>query len=79
MFYCVGLHLEGPFITKTKRGCHREGNIRDTVPVSKEVLLKCYGDLKGVQIITLAPELLETLDTIEWLRKEYKDMQISIG
>ena len=79
MFYCVGLHLEGPFITKMKRGCHPEDNIRDTVPVSKDALLKCYGDLKGVQIITLAPELLERLDTIELLKKEYKDMQISIG
>ena len=80
MCYCVGLHLEGPFITKTKKGCHHEGNIRDTVPVSKEALLDCYGeDLKGVKIITLAPELPGALGTIEWLKQEYKDMLISIG
>ena len=62
-----------------KKGCHHSDHIRDTV--SKKELLKCFGDsLKGVKIITLAPELPGALDTIEWLKKEYKDdMQVSIG
>ena len=70
--------MEGPFITRMKRGCHNEENIRDTV--SKEELCKCYGkNLDGVKIITLAPELDGALDTIVWLNKEHKDIEISIG
>jgi len=70
--------LEGPFITKTKKGCHCERHIRDTI--SKEKLLECYGkSLDGVKIITLAPELPGALETIKWLHKEHKDIKISIG
>jgi len=48
--------------------------------VSKDELSKCYGEsLEGVKIITLAPELDGTLDTIKWLNKEHKDIEISIG
>ena len=74
----IGLHLEGPFITKMKKGCHNEENLRNTV--SKDELSKCYGEsLEGVKIITLAPELDGALDTIEWLNKDHKDIEISIG
>lgn len=78
LFTHIGLHLEGPFITRVKKGCHHEDYIRESI--SKEKLLECYGDnLSGVKIITLAPEIPGALQAIEWLRKEYKDIQISIG
>lgn len=78
LMFLLGLHLEGPFITKSKKGCHREDYIRESV--NKEELMECYGEsLKGVKIITLAPELPGALETIKWLCKEYKDIQISIG
>lgn len=77
-YFCVGLHLEGPFIDKGKKGCHHEGHIRATV--SKDEFQECYGDnLEGVKIITLAPDLVGALDTIKWLSKEHKDIQIGIG
>ncbi|XP_065886507.1 N-acetylglucosamine-6-phosphate deacetylase-like [Dysidea avara] len=74
----IGLHLEGPFISKDKKGCHIESHIKEVV--SKEDLLNCYGrNLSGVKIITLAPELPEAMDTIEWLSEEHKEIVISIG
>ena len=74
----VGLHLEGPFINKVKKGCHHEDLIRTSV--SKEKVRDCYGDsLEGVKIITLAPDLEGALGTIAWLSKEHKDIQIAIG
>ena len=70
--------MEGPFISKEKRGCHYEANIQNSV--SKEKLLKCYGDdLQGVRIITLAPDVDGALETIKWLDEEYKHIQIAIG
>jgi len=69
--------LEGPFISKQKKGCHDINFIRDSV--SEEELLDCYGSLNGVKIITLAPELPGAMETIEWLSKEYKHIIIAIG
>ena len=70
--------MEGPFISKDKKGCHIESHIKEVV--SKEDLLNCYGrNLSGVKIITLAPELPEAMDTIEWLSEEHKEIVISIG
>ena len=61
-----------------KKGCHHEGHIRPSV--TKEELQECYGDnLEGVKIITLAPDIPGALETIGWLSKEYKDIQIAIG
>lgn len=70
--------MEGPFISKLKKGCHIESHIRDSA--SKEELLQCYGgSLDGVKIITLAPELPGAMETIEWLSNEHKNIVISIG
>jgi N-acetylglucosamine-6-phosphate deacetylase len=52
---CLGLHIEGPWINKTKRGAHQEAIIHSpTVEQAKELLE--YG--KGViKMITLATEI----------------------
>jgi N-acetylglucosamine-6-phosphate deacetylase len=52
---CIGLHIEGPWINKIKRGAHQEAIIHSpTIEQAKELLE--YG--KGViKIITLAPEV----------------------
>ena len=70
--------MEGPFISKKKKGCHIESHIIEEV--SKDRLLDLYGgSLNGVKIITLAPELPGAMETIEWLSKEHKNIIISIG
>ena len=52
----LGIHLEGPFISRSKRGAHRLQDVQVTLNSFQE-LLDVYGsDLKDVAIITLAPE-----------------------
>lgn len=60
----LGLHIEGPWINKLKRGAHIESLIHSPTKEEAEALLK-YG--KGViKIITLAPEVCskEVIDII---------------
>jgi N-acetylglucosamine-6-phosphate deacetylase len=52
---CLGLHLEGPWINKEKRGAHIESIVHSPTITKVEELL-AYG--KGViKMITLAPEV----------------------
>ena len=50
-----GVHCEGPFINKMKKGAHHENLIQSNL--SPQVLQQCYGNLDNVRIVTLAPEL----------------------
>lgn len=70
----IGLHLEGPWINKSKRGAHLEKFIK--VPETSEVLsVLNYG--KGViKMITLAPEMCS--DGVLQLIKSF-DISISAG
>lgn len=52
----LGLHLEGPFIAKAKKGAHPENCLKDLSNGFQDVL-DLYGSLENVAIITLAPEL----------------------
>ena len=63
---CIGLHLEGPWINKAKKGAHPEEHIHS--PKLSEVKeLLAYG--KGViSMITLAPEVCSQ-DIIKLLRE----------
>lgn len=58
----AGVHVEGPFISKTKRGAQREEFIQDPTPEAVAQLLE-YSDV--IKRITLAPELPGALDAIE--------------
>ncbi len=56
----LGLHLEGPFLNPAKRGAHnpaflRPPDLRDVVSWSPEM---------GIRLVTLAPELLGSMDII---------------
>lgn len=62
----LGLHLEGPFICKSKKGAHDETVLR-TPCDGGESLQDMYGDLATTKIVTLAPELPGALDAIEYL------------
>jgi N-acetylglucosamine-6-phosphate deacetylase len=58
----AGVHVEGPFISKAKRGAQRTEFIRDPTPQAVEQLLE-HIDL--IRRITIAPELSGALEAIE--------------
>jgi N-acetylglucosamine-6-phosphate deacetylase len=58
----AGVHVEGPFISKAKRGAQRAEFIRDPTPQVVEPLLE-HVDL--IRRITIAPELPGALEAIE--------------
>ena len=72
----AGVHLEGPFINRDKKGAHNEAFIRDCL--SPKEVEACYGDLAYVRIVTLAPELPGAMETIRWLTEE-KKIVVSLG
>lgn len=77
----MGLHLEGPFISKKKKGAHPEKFVIDDVACNGLGLFEeCYGPkfYENTALITVAPEIPGMLDTITQLVKE-KNINISIG
>src|SRR5437867_6777349 len=64
----AGVHVEGPFISKNKRGAQRPEFIQEPTAKAVERLLD-YADV--IKRITLAPELPGALEVIDefWARK----------
>jgi len=58
----VGIHLEGPFISKARRGVHPSDALAKPSVETLEKLLKAAGGL--VRIVTIAPELPGAMDLI---------------
>lgn len=75
--FITGLHLEGPFINKDKKGAHKELFIEalDSQRINK--MTEHYGTLDFVKIITMAPEQPFALETIKDLTKG--GITVSIG
>jgi N-acetylglucosamine-6-phosphate deacetylase len=61
----VGVHVEGPFISKAKAGAQRTEFIQNPLPVGVRQLLE-YADV--LERVTLAPELPGALEAIEVFR-----------
>lgn len=59
----VGIHLEGPFISLTRRGVHPAGAIAKPSTTLLDRYLESAGGL--VKILTLAPEVPGALDLVE--------------
>ncbi|KAG8221848.1 hypothetical protein J437_LFUL003224 [Ladona fulva] len=72
----LGIHVEGPFINKEKKGAHPENCI---LPLEKgyETLVNVYGTLENVAIVTLAPELHNAGEVIAKLTS--KGIAVSLG
>ncbi len=71
----LGVHLEGPFLNYEKRGAHpQEYLLKLTVDNIKQVIGKYQSIIK---IITLAPELDSTGETISYLKSQ--GIIISLG
>jgi N-acetylglucosamine-6-phosphate deacetylase len=62
----LGAHLEGPFLSPKRKGAHDPTNVR---PVDLD-LLRGLLDSGQVRIMTLAPELANSLEAIELLLEE---------
>ncbi|MCK4441543.1 MAG: N-acetylglucosamine-6-phosphate deacetylase [Sulfurovaceae bacterium] len=69
----LGVHLEGPFINPTKYGAQNPKYIQKP----NFELIKDYIDI--VKLITLAPEVEGGKEFIEFLKKEYPHIILSIG
>ncbi|XP_033023220.1 N-acetylglucosamine-6-phosphate deacetylase [Lacerta agilis] len=65
----LGVHLEGPFISKEKRGAHPEHCLRTFEKGAFQELLDTYGSLDSVRIVTLAPEMKRSSEVIKELTK----------
>nr|XP_012599131.1 N-acetylglucosamine-6-phosphate deacetylase [Microcebus murinus] len=63
----LGLHLEGPFISREKRGAHPEAHLRCFEANAFHDVLATYGPLDNVRIVTLAPELGRSHEVIREL------------
>jgi hypothetical protein len=71
-----GLHLEGPFISKEKKGAHPKDLIRQFDRGFQDVL-DMYGSLNNVSILTLAPELEHATEVIHELTR--RGVKVSLG
>ena len=69
----LGVHLEGPFINKNKKGAQNEAYIQKP----NFELIEPYMD--SVKMITLAPEVEGAKEFIEYMQKHYPDVILSIG
>ncbi|XP_060064802.1 N-acetylglucosamine-6-phosphate deacetylase-like [Ylistrum balloti] len=72
----LGLHLEGPFINKEKKGAHDETLIREFTNGFPD-LLQMYGTLENTAIVTLAPEYERSDEVIQELVR--RGIIVSVG
>ena len=63
----TGIHLEGPFISKEKKGAHPEQHICSFDGGFQDVLDMYGGNLDDVAIVTIAPEHEKSKEVIEQL------------
>jgi N-acetylglucosamine-6-phosphate deacetylase len=71
----LGVHLEGPFLNRKKKGAHPEKYL---LPLSVEAIEEIFGDyLHRVKIITLAPELDGDARAVRFLSE--RGITVSLG
>ncbi|KFP31885.1 Putative N-acetylglucosamine-6-phosphate deacetylase, partial [Colius striatus] len=73
----LGAHLEGPFISKEKKGAHPEHCLRTFETGAFQDLLSTYGSLEHVRIVTLAPEMKRSSEVIRELTQ--RGICVSLG
>uniref|UniRef100_H9G5G2 N-acetylglucosamine-6-phosphate deacetylase n=1 Tax=Anolis carolinensis TaxID=28377 RepID=H9G5G2_ANOCA len=73
----LGVHLEGPFISREKKGAHPEPYLRTFETGAFQDVLDTYGGLDGVKIVTLAPEMERSGEVIRELTK--RGICVSVG
>lgn len=75
--FLSGVHLEGPFISREKRGAHPEAYLRSFEDNAFHDVLATYGSLDNVRIVTLAPELERSHEVIQALTAQ--GIRVSLG
>ncbi|VDK54178.1 unnamed protein product, partial [Cylicostephanus goldi] len=60
-------HVEGPFISPEKKGCHPQNHIRTFGNDPVKSLEEVYGSLENIATVTIAPELEGSEDAIRFL------------
>lgn len=73
----LGVHLEGPFISREKRGAHPEAHLRSFEARAFPDVLAVYGPLDNVRMVTLAPELGRSHEVIRALTE--RGICVSLG
>ncbi len=69
----LGVHLEGPFINRTKHGAQDAKYIQEP----NFELIKDYIDI--IKLITIAPEVTNAKEFIEYIYKNYPNIILSLG
>lgn len=67
----LGAHLEGPFISEKKKGCHPQETFVDATASSFEEVYGLDNLLHNVAIITAAPEIPGVLETLPKVLHDY--------
>jgi N-acetylglucosamine-6-phosphate deacetylase len=70
----LGIHLEGPFFNPVKNGAHHPDLMRD---FNESSLEEYFGNLDGVIMVTLAPEIPGALSAIRYLKS--RNIIVSAG
>lgn len=74
----LGAHVEGPFLTPSKKGAHNAGNLLVPETSTLEDVYGRHNLLNAIRIVTIAPELPGALEHIQKLREEYT-IPVSMG
>ena len=78
LYFYLGIHLEGPFISKEKNGAHPVELIKDCTNLNSfEQIEDVYHSLDNVSIVTLAPESCQISKVISKLSN--KGVVVSLG
>jgi N-acetylglucosamine-6-phosphate deacetylase len=72
---CLGIHLEGPFLSPSRRGAHRRDLLLLPEPGAIDQLVEAGGG--SVRLVTLAPELPGGLDAVH--RFTSAGVRVAIG
>uniref|UniRef100_A0A5S6PYT4 N-acetylglucosamine-6-phosphate deacetylase n=1 Tax=Trichuris muris TaxID=70415 RepID=A0A5S6PYT4_TRIMR len=74
----LGFHMEGPFLSTTKCGCHKRENLISEFSNGYASVEEVYGKcLDDVRMVTLAPELPNALQVIAELTR--RNVLVSLG
>ncbi|KAM3598624.1 uncharacterized protein V6R79_020556 [Siganus canaliculatus] len=73
----LGFHLEGPFISREKKGAHPEQFLRTFHCGGFDNVMEVYGSLDNVAMVTLAPELTSSQPVVKELSQ--RGVTVSLG